>query len=129
VVREKLPLMELRHVLARYECRHVDLSGTATPHQLLDFLVHQDRPEALADALAVTAAYRNVEPRQAYVARALYLVRNHRVRVGLSLTLNGLPHTESQGTYWFVACFVAPHLNSFSSYVTGMWPLVLLVAW
>ena len=77
---DHVPLMELRHVLATYGCRRIDLSGVWTPHRLLQYIVRQDRPEALHDMLCVVAAYENLQPHQAYFSRLLFLISNNRVR-------------------------------------------------
>ncbi|CAH1790791.1 unnamed protein product [Owenia fusiformis] len=89
-LKEQCKLMSLREILANYGLRNYPMGDVSRSERLVMYILHQDRPECLKDALEVVKAYNNLSDITAYIFRLNFLIKNNRILEAMEL-LRSLP--------------------------------------
>ncbi|XP_029427318.1 kinetochore-associated protein 1 [Rhinatrema bivittatum] len=103
LLQESYRLMEMKKLLRDYGIRSFNVSNKKQIMGLVKYILKQDGPSSLEDALKVVKAY-ILPTMEVYILRVVQLIYEQRGDECLSL-LKSLPPTEAEGTMERVVCW------------------------
>ncbi|XP_072031588.1 kinetochore-associated protein 1-like [Amphiura filiformis] len=94
-LKERCELLQLKKMLTKYELTQHNVLDKTTAKIVIRYIIQQDKPCSLEDALSVVTAYNHMSPEEAYLFHIQFLIKKNRLEEAVNL-LQTLPVPEAR---------------------------------